>query len=283
MAKRREVFLSGKYLSFDRADTFQVQNKVKSAKLDRSPIAGPSASKPTDHLSESETSETSSVWSSQSEVDSDSQQPLGRVVTQVDKKKRRGGGGGESRKSGCRVSPSSSPDMFQTVGTGLEHQTVREKLPTLSASGKSLKSFINTAIDPHVLRVLPDQTVKISDATLAGANFRDISSSMTSSKSFVTGEDMLLPILLKHSTKRIKSLLVPAKRNMSRYAPKAPVKKINVSAAKTILPCDDARKEIQVATTSLMGHVAPPIQKTPTPSETNLVAPSVGSSRWYHI
>ena len=146
MAKRREVFLSGKCLSFNHADTFQVQNKVKYAKLDRSPTTGPSASKPDGHLSESETSETSSVWSSQSVV-SDSQQALGRAVTQVSKRRRHAGG--ESRKRDCRVSRSSN--MFQTVGTCLEDQTVTAKLPTLSASGKSLKSFINTAINPHVL------------------------------------------------------------------------------------------------------------------------------------
>ena len=279
MSKSREVFLRGQFVTFDRTKAFQLNPPDRKG------------SKVESDLTLSDQGETSaSETDAQSDTIQESGRNLGRIVeTNIKEREKR-------RRRKREEEEEAVPNMFEpdtslglssigTHGKNIRHRAeAGRKRPTISAVGKIIRNFINSAIDPHVLKILPDNTIMLSNSTLAGACFAQIVNSLTGSKLFTHGEENVLPILLQHATKRIKSLLVPSKRRRQSSGLNVvgnKKKKIQPTTTTTrvIIPADNNRIEHQAGSTALMGFTAPPIQRRPMPSEAKLFAPVVGGTK----
>ena len=276
MAKRREVFLQGKFLTFDRSNAFQLSSaNIRASKNRRKLAASPSQTRSSEKVLMGYSSDSdSSTEGPELEGSEEHQELATRVEEQIRSKKQ--------------------PAMQRTVSLGIvprvrgtDHASVARQRLALSASGRMIKTFINTAIDPHVLKINPDGTIMISDETLAGSEFGPLVNSLTSSKDFVIGESEVLAIVLKHATQRIKKMLVPSKRKRRYQGPKTMGKSLVAGAAGTAITEPEIRSEKPVGSSALMGHVAPPIQKKPLAVETRLVSPAVNikknNTKWYHL
>lgn len=295
MARAREVHLQGNYLTFDRSKSFQLSSNSTQkgnnlASLEKEPSSGPET-RPS-QIENFQDSDSSYLSSESEDLD---ERALGEIVErQIESRNSRIGSKTKPRPPPKKVS--SVGNMKRAVSLGISpldhgrnHESAVKKRLLVNASGRSIKTFINTAIDPHVMKVMSDGTVMVSDTTLAGAEFGLIGNSLTESKEFVTGEAQVLDILLKHATQRIKKLLAPSKRKR-RYQGQINVTKNMVGATgiKTTKPADGLRKEHPVGTTALMGYVAQPIQNKPQSVETTFVAPSPHlppkpQQKWYQL
>lgn len=284
MARRREVFLQGKFLTFDRSNSFQLSkgsnnnnNKPKNyraGKLATSELIRSGSSRPAYSMSDSDS--TLDLESEGTDEEGTNLDP--KVEEQIIDKKSR-----------------LLPTMHRSVSLGItpkvrgtDHQSVARKRLSLDMSGRMVKTFINTAIDPHILKINPDGTIMVSDETLAGAEFGPLAHSMTSCKDFVFGESQVLSIVLKYATQRIKKLLAPSKRKRRYQEPKTLLGKAIKGATGVSVAKPGVAIEKPVGSTALMGYTAKPIQKKTLAVETSLVSPAVkiGKStnkKWYQL
>ena len=285
MARRREVFLRGKFLTFDRSNSFQLNTHFKARKNSRAGKVASSVPQPENSqqgiasysMSDSD-SGASHLTGSESDRSLDEYHPtLGAEAKQYKK----------------RLTPLSGMQRSVSLGIipkvwGTDHESATRRRLSLNLAGRTIKTFINTAIDPHVMKINPDGTIMISDETLAGSEFGPVVDSMTSSKEYVTGESQVLAVVLKHATQRIKKLLAPSKRKRRFQGPKTlEGKSAQGATVVSVAKSKEDRLEKPVGSTALMGYAAKPIQKIPLASDAVLVSPAINTvkcqKKWYQL